>query len=62
MDTLSNVLNINIQNINWPYINQNPYFNDNVTIYKSLLENKKSKIINNKLSTINSKNIKFIAC
>ena len=58
MDTLSNVLNINIQNINWPYINQNPYFNDNVTIYKSLLENKKSKIINNKLSTINSKNIK----
>ena len=59
MDTLSNVLNINIQNINWPYINQNPYFNDNVTIYKSLLENKKSKIINNKLSTINSKNIKI---
>ena len=58
MDTLSNVLNINIQNINWTYINQNPYFNDNVTIYKSLLENKKSKIINNKLSTINSKNIK----
>ena len=58
MDTLSNILNIHVKNINWPYINQNPYFNDNVTIYKSLFKNNKHKIISNKLSTINSKNIK----
>jgi len=34
MDTLSNVLNINIQNINWPYINQNPYFNEMLLFIK----------------------------
>ena len=44
MDTLSNILNIHVQNINWQYINQNPYFNNNVTIYKSLFKNKKRKI------------------